>query len=297
MSSIPRHTITACLIGSGAVVWALAGQPLVLDRELRAPLNPMGINGSPYGEVFAMAMQGPIDTTFHASSGTGFHQHVSGKECSACKKSAAQVESAARFQPTLGQRYENLLTSLDKVEQIRTNPKAASAAHRLFLRRQAEDKLRFAYQLDKSHYANYNSLHFFYTEASIGTRPELTSSAAQLAEETIQYCLKKQSDPRPILTAAGACTNVLQLMFADHKSVPPKFNTMQMRQYLMVLDHCIARYITEAKAWDQSKHWDLLSPQRIAECDERFDFICKIRDAADKTVLRYEGEAQSQATN
>ena len=297
MSSIPRHTITACLIGSGAVVWALAGQPLVLDRELRAPLNPMGINGSPYGEVFAMAMQGPIDTTFHASSGTGFHRHLPGKDCKVCNKPADKAKPSANFKPTLGQRYQNLLTSLDKVEQIRTNPKAASEAHRLFLRRQAEDKLRFAFQLDKSHYANYNSLHLFLTEPSIGTRPGLTPSAAQLAEETIQYCLKKQNDPRPILTAAGACTNVLQLMFADRKSVLPKFNTNQMRQYLMVLDHCIARYVTEAKAWDKSKNWDLLSPQRIAECDERFDFICKIRDAADKTVLRFESEATSQATN
>jgi len=286
MSRIPSHTITACLLGSGAVVWALAGRPLVLDRELRAPLNPLGINGSPYGEVFAMAMQGPIDTYFHGASGTGFQQYRPDK-----------AESSSKSKPTLGQRFENLLTSLDKVEHIRTNPKAASEAHRLFLRRQAEDKLRFAYQLDKSHYANYNALHFFLTEPSVGTRPELTPSAALLAEETIQYCLKKQNDPRPILTAAGACTNILQLMFADQQNPAPHFNTSQMRQYLTLLDYCIARYVTEAKAWDKSKNWDLLSPQRIAECDERFDFILKMRDTSDKTILRYETEAQSQAAN
>ena len=35
-------------------------------------------------------------------------------------------------------------------------------------------------------------------------------------------------------------------------------------------------------------NWDLLSPQRITECDERFNFICKIRDAAEETILRLE---------
>jgi hypothetical protein len=53
------------LIGSGVLAWAFAGRPLLANPDLRAPLNPLGINGSPYGEVFAMAMQGPIDTHFH----------------------------------------------------------------------------------------------------------------------------------------------------------------------------------------------------------------------------------------
>ena len=61
-----------------------------------------------------------------------------------------------------------------------------------------------------------------------------------------------------------------------------------MRQCLDLLDHCLARYHLIAREWDQSKHWELLSPQRIDECADRFSFICKIRDAAEHTIIRLE---------
>lgn len=293
MSRLTSNAISACLIGTGVAAWAFAGRPLVADPDLAAPLNPLGINGSTYGEVFAMAMQGPIDTHFHEAMGTGFHQHVEGETCKSCDKSEESEATEAQESPRVGS-LRNILVSLDKVSSIRTNPKAASQAHKLFLRRQAEDKLRFAYQLDPSHYANYNALHFFLTEPQIGTRPELTPSAAKLAEKTIQYCLEQDQDPRPILTAA-ACTNILHLIFHDQKAATPKFSTAQMRQCLGTLGRCIGRYVTLAKPWDESKSWDLLSPMRISECDDRFSFICKIRDAAEETIIRFESELQTQA--
>jgi hypothetical protein len=298
MSRIFTHATSACLIGMGVLCWAFAGRPLVKDTDLSIPLNPLGINGSPYGEVFAMAMQGPIDTYFHGSMSGGAHHHEAGETCGHCQKAAAPArqEPTAKHDLALATRFSNFLASLDKAAATSTNPKAASQAHKLYLRRQVEDKLRFAYQLDPSHYGNYNALHFFLTEPQLGTRPELTPSAAKLAGDTIQYCLKQDKDPRPALTAAAAATNLLQLMFADQKNDKPQFNTTQMRQYLGVLDYTINRYVTLAKEWEETKNWDLVSPQRIAECDERFTFICKIREAAEKTILRLEGKLQSQAS-
>lgn len=287
MSSILTHAISVCLIGIGVFVWALVGRPLVADPALDAPLNPLGIYGSPYGEVFAMAMQGPIDTYFHgAMSGTA-PQHEE-----------HNVPAEAKSSRSREGRFENLLASLDKVSEVRTNPLSSSEAHKRYLRRQVEDKLRFAYQLDPAHYANYNSLHFFLTEPQLGTRPELSASAAKLADDTIQYCLKQDNDPRPALTAAAATCNILELMFNDQANATPKFNTVQMRQYLNLLDHCIARYVILSEAWDQSKSWERLSPQRIAECDERFTFIRRIRDDAEGTILRFEGKFSApQAAN
>jgi hypothetical protein len=287
MSRNHTHAISVCLIGAGVLTWALVGRPLVANPALAAPLNPLGINGSPYGEVFAMAMQGPIDTYFHGAMSGGAHHHED-------HEPAAVVPSNL----SLEGRFENLLASLDKVSEVRTNPQSSSEAHKRYLRRQVEDKLRFAYQLDPAHYANYNSLHFFLTEPELGTRPELTPSAAKLAEDTIQYCLKQDSDPRPALTAAAATCNILELMFNDQANNSPKFNTDQMHRYLNLLDHCVARYVAISKAWDQSKNWELLSPQRIAECDDRFTFICRIRDDAEGTILRFEGKSRSpQAAN
>ena len=295
MSRNSSNAISLCLIGSGVCAWAFAGRPLVANPDLDVPLNPLGINGSPYGEVFAMAMQGSIETYFHGGMGTGGHRH---ENANSRAPGTEKIVPAAKSKPSLEQRLEDFLASLNKSSEESTNPKAASEAHRRYLRRQTEDKLRFAYQLDPAHYANYNSLHFFLTEPELGTRPALTPSAAKLAEDTIQYCLKQDNDPRPALTAAAATTNILELMFNDYRGQRPRFSTLQMRQYLNLLDHCIARYVAIARRWEESKNWELLSPQRVAECDERFTFICKIRDAGSETIDNFERKSHApQASN
>ena len=292
MTRIPTHMISLGLIGSGVIAWAFAGHPLTADHDLNVPLNPMGINGGPYGEVLAMAMQDPIDT--YSDMGMNGHdiEHVQREECdehdhAACVKNTSSPEH----------RFEKFLTSLEEATEARTNPYSAGDALKRHLRRQAEDKLRFAYKLDPSHYGNYNALHFFLTEPAVGTRPQLTRTAAKLAEDTIQYSLKQENDPRAALTAAAAATNILQLMFEDHKSEAPKFTTLQMRQFLSVLDYSLTRYETIAKQWDESKNWELLSPQRITECDDRFHFITKIRETSEKTIVRLESASQHQAAN
>ena len=286
MSRIPNYAISACLIGTGVFAWAFAGRGLIANTELSVPLNPFGINGSPYGEVFAMAMQGPIDTNFNVAMGNPPTNSPDVPEKKLAE--AAPVKPPATFEA----RLENLLVSLDKAAGIRTNPKAASEGLRFYLRRQVEDKLRFAHQLDPAHYANFASLYFFLTQPSLGTRKELTPSATKLADETIRYCLKQQHDPRPALTAAAAVTNTLELMFTEFRTGSTKFTLAQMHQQLGLLDLCIARYDSLSQQWDLTKNWDLLSPMRYAECEERISFIRKIREAAVKTIARLEGKPE-----
>ncbi len=288
MTRIQSNALSACLIGAGVCAWVLGGRPLVSNPQLSVPVNAFGINGSPYGEVFAMAMQGPIETYFHGGATQKVHQH-NGADCE-----SGQNKSACKS----GSRFENLLASLENIAVTRTNPKSANEAHKRYMRRQVENKLRFAYQLDPSHYANYNALNLFLTEPQLGTRPELTPSAAKLAEDTIQYCLKQESDPRPALTAAAATSNILELMFNDYRAGKRTFSIPQMKQYLALLDHCMNRYVTIAQEWERTKNWELLSPQRITECDERFTFVCKIRESSAATISRFEIEqTQPQASN
>jgi len=288
---IPSIAITTGLIGSGVLAWTLAARPLIENPDLDVPLNPLGINRSPYGEVFAMAVQGPIDTNFNASFFGGGSSAPAKAPGSLILRPQPESKPSKPIQLSPTANLRKMLATMAKAANQRTNPRPASEALKFYLRRQAEDKLRFAYQLDPSHYANYNSLHFLLIEG-LTTRSELTPSAGKLAEETIQYCLKKENDPRPALTAAAACTNILHLMFKDRRSESPKFTTAQMRQTLNLLDQCLARYESIAKQWDESKNWDLLSPMRITECQDRFHFISKIREAADKTILRYETQPQ-----
>lgn len=256
--------------------WMLAGHELLSRPDLDIPLNVLGINHSPYGEVIALAMQGPIDQTFQG----GYLGSV-GKRTSPSKDWTHTTGMNHSFS------VNGLLSRLDTVSRSNTNPRLVSRDHRFYLRRNAEDKLRFAYQLDPSQYSNYNSLHFFLTEPAVGTRGTLTPAASALAWETISYCLKQKHDPRPALTAAAACTNLLHLMFMDRQLGNRNYSTDQMREVLAVLDQAIARYDEIADQWDASQNWDLLSPQRIQECLDRYDFILKIRNAGEITISRF----------
>ncbi len=303
---IPSITsrITYGLIGSGLLVWTITAGHIVKNPDLDVPLNPLGIKRSPYGEVFAMAMQGPIDNYFINGMGMVNQQRASNEPFPQNEKkhesdgnwdhdrdNAATTDAKKTLSPN--SRLLNLITSLNEASELRTNPRPASDALKRHMRHEAEIKLRFAYELDPSHYGNYNSLHFFLSEPQVGTRPQLDAATAKLAQETINYCLKQENDPRPALTAAAACTNMLHLMFTEHNyKKSSDFTVVHMRQALNLLDDCLNRYNTIAKQWDESKNWELLSPMRVAECEERYRFISKIRDAAAKTVVRIESEAQ-----
>ena len=295
MLSITANQYSTSLIGIGALGWAIAGRPLIANPDLDVPLNALGINRSPYGEVIAMAMQGPIDTLFDAGTAvTGSSIKGGSRTLPDIKAGITQQAPPRMVARSLNVHLEALLESLYEASEARNNPTAASEGLKRYLRRQAEDKLRFAYQLDPSHYGNYNALHFFLTEPAVGTHPELTPSAAILAEDTIQYCLRQDQDPRPALTAAAAATNILHLMFNDVQNTTPMYTPAQMRQCLNLLDHCLARYTRICLEWDQSNQWARFSPQRIAECQERFQFIGKIREATEKTILRLEAPGNTE---
>lgn len=316
------NIISICLIGSGVLACALTARSLIENTDLDVPLNPLGIKRSPYGEVFAMAMQTPIDSYFHAAMGEEGHNHGPGEKCTDectapeekhvhdenCKHDHSSdhedkhvhdenckhdhVAAKEREEAlTMHARLLGLIESMDEVRHLRTNPKPAGEGMKFHHRRETEDKLRFAYEMDPSHYGNYNSLHFFLTEPQFGTRPQLTPTAAKLAQETVKYCLSQENDPRPALTAAAACANVLHLLFTDHNFNKSSTVTgAQMREILNLYDYCLIRYDTIAKQWDASKNWELLSPMRVTECEARHSFVRKIRDAAAKTVVRIENE-------
>lgn len=294
------------LIGAGALVCAMTAKPLVEDPSLNVPLNVFGINRSPYGELFAMAMQGPIDQTFnHTFRGAGspprdahsseecaspdYNKHATAEPLIAETVTGGDVPAAKHATP-FNDKLRGLLEELDAARSAYTNPKPSSEAQKRHIRRDVEDKLRFAYQLDPANYGNYNAYHFFLSEPQLGTRPELTPGAAKLAQETINYCLAETSDPRPALTAAAAATNILHLMFNDRKSAEPVYTTAHMRHTLNLLDHCLARHGEIHTTWAAAGGYELLSPMRIAEMEDRFTFVGKIRDAAEEAIRRFESE-------
>lgn len=283
MKSIP-NILSIALIGCGVAGFVVSSKPLLASKEADAPLNVLGINHSPYGEVFAMAMQSSIDTHFHA---TEEPDHVCDDGCEHEKSEKKAVTS----NPGVNDRLLGLIEGMGQGLTERTNPRGASDAHKFYLRREIEDKLRFAYNLDPSHYGNYNAYHFFLTEPQLGTRPELTPLAAKLANDTIAYCLSQRNDPRQALTAAAAAGNVIELMLNDRNVNPekPRFTTEQMKGVLQVMDQAIGLYAHLANEWVDKGLWVNLSEARLAETQERFDFVLKIRDTHEQATRRLEG--------
>lgn len=283
MNAIHKHLAHAAMIGGGLVAMALTAKPLTGCDALDFPINPLGVNRSPYGEVFAMAMQGPIDTHFNQT-----HIGVPSYHDPLTKNRPANFAGLP-----WNERMRFFLEDLEKASTARTNRHRQSKAMDAHIRRQVQKKLRFAYRLDPAHYGNYNSYHFFLTEPQVGIQRYLTPEAARLSRETIDYCLAESHDPRPALTAAAAATNVIHLMFADRNNEEPIFTARQMRECLDLIDHCIARHLAIHEQWSAAGHNELLSPMRILEMEERFNFVRRIRDAAVPAVARFENEENS----
>jgi hypothetical protein len=292
MKSIP-NIISIAFIGCGVAGFVIASRPLLASKDADVPLNVMGINRSPYGEVFAMAMQGPIDTYFHAAESEG-HKCEDKASCKHGSIPSQQVSYTG-----VNDRLRHFIEGMGNGLTERTNSIGASAAHRFYLRRGIEDKLRFAYNLDPGHYGNYNAYHFFLTEPQMGTRPELTPNAAKLANDTISYCLQQRNDPRQALTAAAAAGNVIQLMFNDRSVNPetPRFTTTQMRNVLQVMDQSIGLYSHLANEWVETGLLANLSEPRLIEIRDRSDFVLKIRDSQQQAICLLEGLPEKGSTD
>src|SRR5690606_23984431 len=131
--------------------------------------NPLGIKTSPYGAVVALALQGGIESDWHGTMDGG----ATAAACTACGHHHGEAGDACQGDDT-GEAADSWIERIELAATERTNPSPVTKGHLLYLRRQTEDQLRLAYELDPSNYANYNSYQLFLTEPSVGTRPLLT---------------------------------------------------------------------------------------------------------------------------
>ncbi|RYD64376.1 MAG: hypothetical protein EOP83_09915 [Verrucomicrobiaceae bacterium] len=280
--------ITSALAVSGVALWSHGANRLAAGGDLDYRPNPLGLKTSPYGAVVAIALQGGIESDWHGTMEAGGAATV----CSACGHNhGAEGDACHR-----DQKSEASGSWIDHVELAateRTNPSPVTKGHQLYLRRQTEDQLKLAYELDPSNYANYNSYHLFLTEPSVGTRPVLTDKVIELANQTITYCLSEESDPRPALTAAAAAGNILELMFLHRE----QHTIEQMRQQLHTLDYALGKHQMLTEKWISSGEFQNLSPARQSEMLERLNFVVKVRDAAVKTIARLASPTADQASN
>ncbi|MEP4078737.1 hypothetical protein [Haloferula sp.] len=288
-----RSTLTtSALAVSGLGLTWFAGDKLQEKGNFDYRPNPLGLKASPYGQVIAMAIQTPIDADWHGGlevhglpDEDGEHDHGD------CAHEDHHSEPPADEPPA------TLLTKLSTAVKKRTNPNPPTLGHQLYLRREIEKKLRFAYELDPSHYANYNTYHLFLVEPELGTSKEtamlVRTHAVYLAEQTIRYCLRETNDPRPALTAAAAAYNILETKFIE----VGEHSTADMRKQLSVMDFCLKRHFEMLEESIENENWSRLSDMRQSEILERSRFSLKLREAAEKTIVRLESAESSTASH
>ena len=282
----PRNiAINISLAVSGVALWSYGANRLASGGDFDFRPNPLGLKMSPYGQVIALAVQGGIDSDWHGTEArTGDHA------CSACGHDHGTGAGACAGDKDTETADLSFIARIDEAVSERTNPRPATKGHKFYLRRQVEDRLRFAYELDPSNYANYNSYHLFLTEPSVGTRRVLTGRVMSLAEITINYSMREASDPRPALTAASAAGNILELMFLHQEN----YKVESMQEQLQILDYSLARHRDLTTRWIESGDFQRLSPARQSEMLERFAFVTKVRDAADATIRRLSTSSPDQ---
>ncbi|WP_193211063.1 hypothetical protein [Luteolibacter marinus] len=276
--------INSSLAITGVALWSYGATRLAESGEFDYHPNPLGLKMSPYGQVIALAMQGGVEHDWH-----GAENNPAGHVCDGgCSHEHDQDDRSQND----GELEFPLIEKLQLAVSERTNPRPVTPAHRFYLRRQIEDRLRLAYQLDPSNYANYNSYHLFLTEPQVGTRPVLSEEAVKLAKSTIAYSLREKSDPRPALTAASAACNILQLLFQNQD----KHSLDEMREQLQLLDFCMARHHELSAAWLESGGYENLSAARQQEMLDRLHFCTKVRDASEQTIRRLSSSPGDQAS-
>ncbi|MBK1827048.1 hypothetical protein [Haloferula rosea] len=189
-----------------------------------------------------------------------------------------------------------LLDRLQSAVSQRTNPNAPTEGHKLYLRKEIEKKLRFAYELDPSHYANYNCYHLFITQRQLGTHglpdEQVFEMVQNLADYTIRYCLTEKNDPRPALTASSAAYNVLERML---NTTDGEYSFDTMRKQLATMDFCIQRHFELLDSFINDGSFANLSSMRQEEILTRSKFAVKLRDSAQEAINRRERDQTSTA--
>jgi hypothetical protein len=279
MAAALTFLTSLAVAATGVGLWASQVPGLEQAGALNSEPNPLGLKKSAYGEVIAMALQGPIDEQW-TSGVVGRRMYKEEEQIPTIERAAVVPDTGA------GGGMSRIIKRLEDIASIRTNRKSASEAHKREIRRNIENRLRFAYEFDPSNFGNYNSYHFFITQPQLGLRPRLTQEALLLAEQTIKYCATREDDPRPSLTAAAAAENILQLMFERGEQSPE--HLAQMRGLLAITDHNLARYRQIAAGWEEDGIWRELSLMRQTEAEDRYHLTQRLRAAAAVTVERLE---------
>lgn len=267
----------------GVMLCAYSSQAIKRTDGFRFEPNPFGIKQSPYGKVISTSLQGPVDIDWHIMQGCPLKI----KGCPMCEAHDERQRREDAMKSPLGR----CISQAQQGVVERTNPNPLNTMHKLYLRQEMQDKLKFAYELDPANYANYNIYNLFLTIGSLRTKDVAESAVIALAEQTIDYGLNDASDPRSYLTAASAASNALEIILRDNSG----YAAGDARRFLDRMEESMSRYAVARERWLAAGLWENLSEARRTELEERCQFNQKILADVRMCVLRMESAENALA--
>jgi hypothetical protein len=275
----------ACLLG--VALWI--GMAQKFDSEDRLSYNPnvACVKGSPYGKVFALAMQGPIDfyNHDHGHEHDQVHQfdhvydyddgHGNDERCfeSIAERDVVAPSNVVEVNIPVVEKAQLVIKQMEANTHRKTNDEPLSIVHRQHLQGEIEDKLRFAYELDPTNYTNYGNYHLFLYTSSFGRATADEEAALSLARHTYSLCMLDTMDPASSVTAASAAYNIISHIGRHHSN----YSISEAKQSLENFDHCIDQYFNILSA--ALLEGRVIPQSRLAEMKERVSYLSKLRKA------------------
>jgi hypothetical protein len=286
----------------GLALWTGMAQKFDSEDRLSYEPNVACVKGSPYGKIFALAMQGPIDFYWHegkshehaeflADDHEHDHHHEHDHEHSQAYeyddghghnesysenitgRDEVAPSNVAEINIPVVEKAQLTIKQMEANTHRKTNDEPLSLAHRQHLQGEIEDKLRFAYELDPTNYTNYGNYHLFLYTSSFGRATADEEAALSLAHHTYSVCMLDAVDPASSVTAASAAYNIISHIGRHHSN----YSISEAKESLENFDHCIDQYFNILSA---ALSEGLVIPQsRLAEMKERVSYLSKLRKA------------------
>ena len=283
MNSYPAKLTMCCALVTGAALWGGMAVKFASEDKLSYEPNVACLKGSPYGKIFALAMQGPIGfywhegkTHEHASTLADDHEHHAGcaDGCHGHQAEAAATGAELRDgNVPLRVRTQEKIKQMEATVHRKTNGEPLSAAHKQYIQGEVEDKLRLAYELDPTNYTNYGNYHLFLSINNLGRAEADDYAALGIAHQTLETCKQDELDPASWVTAANAAYNIIYHIGRHHKD----YSVAQAKASLAEFDSCIGRY--EELLAQALRDGRAIPAPRLTEMEGRVAYLKRLRKA------------------
>jgi hypothetical protein len=189
------------------------------------------------------------------------------------------------------------IDSMRKAYYSRSNQRGDTRLHRAYIMSETERRLALSYHMDPANIACYGSYFLFLSEALArveGSRSEdhvianRQQAALDLANHTVQYCLKYQDEAPAMLTAATAAHDYLQISLGL-----PQPDLREAAGFLEVLDGCLQRFESLRDRMIEAGIWEKFPVHRRAEMDQAHALVRVLRKADHQWFRKLSSQAVS----